>query len=193
MTEQERWKPIPGYNGAYWVSDHGRVRSHLAPPPRRGDVWLIMDEPQKILSTRGRMGRYPSVNLGSGKQRETRPVHRLVIEVFIGPCPNGMIVCHADDDPTNNHLSNLRYATYADNAADASLNRPGPAYQQGKKSHTSKTIGCSVSLRQHQWALIQQWAEDSKTSPSHILRQIVREYTLERMSEDGRQDAQNRR
>jgi len=33
-----------------------------------------------------------------------------------------MVACHDDDDPTNNHLGNLRWGTYSSNALDAVRN-----------------------------------------------------------------------
>lgn len=54
--------------------------------------------------------------------RQTFLVHRLVLEAFVGPCPEGMMACHADDNPTNNNLSNLRWGTIHDNLADAYRN-----------------------------------------------------------------------
>ena len=36
----------------------------------------------------------------------TRSVGRLVLEVFVGPCPPGMEACHNDGDPHNNWLDN---------------------------------------------------------------------------------------
>lgn len=49
-------------------------------------------------------------------------VHILVARAFIGPRPQGLLVCHRDDDPANNTLGNLRYATRVDNAADSKVN-----------------------------------------------------------------------
>jgi hypothetical protein len=49
-------------------------------------------------------------------------VHRAVLEAFVGPCPQGMVACHYDDDPRNNRVTNLRWATYADNSLDATRN-----------------------------------------------------------------------
>lgn len=48
-----------------------------------------------------------------------RFVHHLVLEAFVGPCPEGMEACHfPDSDPKNNSLCNLRWGTHADNEAD---------------------------------------------------------------------------
>ena len=45
-------------------------------------------------------------------------VHQLVAEAFLGPCPQGMEVCHNDGDRANNKLENLRYDTRKANHAD---------------------------------------------------------------------------
>jgi len=38
-------------------------------------------------------------------------VHRLVLTTFVGDCPKGYECLHADNDPTNNQLSNLSWGT----------------------------------------------------------------------------------
>lgn len=45
-------------------------------------------------------------------------VHRLVLEAFVGPCPDGMECCHRDGDPSNNRTTNLRWGTKQSNADD---------------------------------------------------------------------------
>jgi len=47
-----------------------------------------------------------------------RYVHRLVLETFVGPCPEGMVCCHGDGDTANNALGNLRWDTQRGNLAD---------------------------------------------------------------------------
>lgn len=48
-----------------------------------------------------------------------RFVHHLVLEAFVGPCPEGMEACHyPDPDPTSNAISNLRWDTSASNKTD---------------------------------------------------------------------------
>ena len=47
-------------------------------------------------------------------------VHRLVLEAFVGPCPDGMEACHSPDrNPQNNCVENLRWGTTADNTSDS--------------------------------------------------------------------------
>lgn len=51
----------------------------------------------------------------SGKNYQ---IHRLVLEHFVGPCPEGMQACHFPDrDPTNNKVSNLVWGTQLTNCA----------------------------------------------------------------------------
>lgn len=45
-------------------------------------------------------------------------VHRLVLEAFVGPCPEGLQCCHGDGVKTNNRLSNLRWDTPLGNWLD---------------------------------------------------------------------------
>ena len=45
-------------------------------------------------------------------------VHRLVLEAFVGPCPEGMECRHLEGDTANNALSNLAWGTPQENAAD---------------------------------------------------------------------------
>jgi len=116
----ERWLPIPGFEG-YDVSDQGRVRSYFAQvkgnPNSNISGWVISTSPQRILSTNGRMGRtgYPAVCLGGV---HTVPVHRLVLLAFVGPLPDGLETRHLDGNPENNHLSNLCYGSASDNTND---------------------------------------------------------------------------
>ncbi len=60
-----------------------------------------------------------SVTLCRDRRVFNRSVHRLVLEAFVGPCPEGMQCCHFPDrNPANNRLSNLRWDTAKANAAD---------------------------------------------------------------------------
>lgn len=108
MTE-ERWLPVPGYEGRYSVSDHGRVRSEVRPGRKQ----------QIILAGGSNLFGHRQVVLSDGTSTRTFGVHRLVLAAFVGPCPEGQEVRHyPDHDPTNNHLSNLRYGTRAQNIQD---------------------------------------------------------------------------
>ncbi len=45
-------------------------------------------------------------------------VHRLVLETFFGPCPEGMEARHKDGNPANNAVGNLAWGTSAQNQQD---------------------------------------------------------------------------
>lgn len=106
MTAEE-WADIPGYEGTYKVSTHGRVWS--APRRnKRGGPYL------KPAYDKG----YPFVNLHAGNGQSIRRVHILVMLAFVGPPQEGQEVRHLDGDPGNPHLSNLRYGTKSENMLD---------------------------------------------------------------------------
>jgi hypothetical protein len=65
----------------------------------------------------------------------------LVLEVFVGLCPEGMECCHEDDDCTNNRLTNLRWGTRAENNQDKVRN--GRVYQ-GDRHHRAKVTADDV-------------------------------------------------
>jgi hypothetical protein len=47
-----------------------------------------------------------------------RLVHALVLEAFVGPCPDGLECRHLDGNPQNNNRSNLCWGTRRENAND---------------------------------------------------------------------------
>jgi hypothetical protein len=48
------------------------------------------------------------------------------MESFVGPCPDGLEVCHNDGNPENNKLSNLRYGTQSSNQIDRIMHGGNP-------------------------------------------------------------------
>ena len=99
--KQEEWKPIPGYEGLYDISNYGRVRSFK---------WSSNG---KILSTGNNGSGYLFVILcKDGKAKKNCTVHRLVAEAFI-PNPNNLpLVNHMDECKKNNYFGNLEWCTH---------------------------------------------------------------------------------
>jgi hypothetical protein len=65
--------------------------------------------------------RGPSAVVSLGKH-DQRLLGRLVLEAFVGPCPQGMECCHFPDrDPANCRLDNLRWGTSKENTGDQRL------------------------------------------------------------------------
>lgn len=110
----ERWLPVPGWEGFYEVSDHGRVRGLDRVLARKNGT--VHTEKGRIRKQAKLKRGYRNVSLSRpGQPMRTALVHQLVLLAFVGPAPEGMESLHADDDPSNNHLSNLSYGTHTDN------------------------------------------------------------------------------
>lgn len=131
----EQWRPVVGYPG-YSVSDHGRVRSEdrtIRIPCGQTRTYRGKVLKQAIEPKTGR--RQVHLHHPDDASSRTVRVHRLVLESFVGPCPNDMEACHWDDDPSNNRLSNLRWDTSVANKRD--MRRNGGGNQNARKSHCS--------------------------------------------------------
>lgn len=119
--DEEIWKPVPGFDG-YEVSNMGRVRSYRV-PAGPGCGWVVRrDRPPRILRASPNSQGRPNVTLCADGVKYDRTVHRLVLEAFVGPRPPGMEACHADDNPLNNRLDNLRWDTNWSNIQDRHKN-----------------------------------------------------------------------
>lgn len=108
----ERWRDVPGFEGIYRVSDHGRLSSRT--PDGRGSYRRYL--------TRGSRDAYRLVALHDGPRLRRTAMHILMLEAFIGPRPPGMEARHLDDVKHNNVLSNLAWGTQAENNADRMRN-----------------------------------------------------------------------
>lgn len=113
----ESWLPVAGFEGFYEVSDLGRVKSLARIIYRRDGVRQTYKE--KILKPGvGKTAGHLSVGLRKVTYGTQLYVHRLVLEAFVGPCPEGMESLHADGNPANNMLANLSYNTHTVNMHD---------------------------------------------------------------------------
>lgn len=112
----EVWKKVVGYEGAYEVSSLGRVRS-IARLISRIGLGSQMIKPRIMRQSIDKVGR-PRVGLCVNGILRTRRVHQLVAEAFIGPRPDGLVICHDDGNPAHNTPENLRYDTQRSNMAD---------------------------------------------------------------------------
>lgn len=101
----------PGYR----VGNDGSVWSSRDPSGNQTNQWRPLS-----LYRRPYGSRYVVVCLRPETNGKVRCfyVHRLVLEAFCGPCPDGMVACHYDGDTSNNHVDNLRWDTPTENAND---------------------------------------------------------------------------
>jgi len=142
----EEWRAVVGYEGFYEVSNFGNMRTNtrtfLRPHNKTSSLveYTYKGAPIKpwINATTG----YPMVVLNRrGEKKKKESVHRMVLFAFVGAPSDGMICCHADGNPKNNRLENLRWDTYSSNVADA--RRHGRA-ALGEKNKSAKLTATKV-------------------------------------------------
>lgn len=119
----EEWLPVVGWEGEYEVSNQGRIKTmaHVSHDGR-----TIPGRLRTLNCMSGTHSRRPywQVQLfrgGRGAEVYRAKVHRLVMEAFVGPVPNGMEICHINGNGFDNRLENLRYDTHRKNMADLSV------------------------------------------------------------------------
>lgn len=105
MSAEERWAPWPRC-AQYEVSDQGHVRSLKS----KGAPRLLREH---IIDGYPRVWLQHPVGIG-----KIWSCHRLVLETFVGPCPDGMEACHNNGVRSDSRLANLRWDTRANNKAD---------------------------------------------------------------------------
>lgn len=116
-TEQSivTFKDIPGFPG-YRAGDDGGILS----------AWVncrwgrrLRERWKSIKPCPGSRG-YLRVNLTplDSKRPRTFRVHRLILEAFVGPCPEGMECRHLNGDKADNRLANLSWGTRQENMDD---------------------------------------------------------------------------
>lgn len=106
----EEWREIPGYEGAYEVSNLGRVRSvDRRIPSKNGSFAHRHGREITVYSLRKG---YFGVRLSNGHTAKNCSVHRLVANAFLPNPDNLPCVNHKDNDPSNNRVDNLEWCTY---------------------------------------------------------------------------------
>jgi hypothetical protein len=126
MDEGEEWRPIAGFEG-YEITRTGEIRS-----------WRRRSTPRLLSTFPNRDGHIVCGLYRNGKA-QGKQVHRLVLETFVGPAPAGLIGCHNDGNPANNHVDNLRWDTHASNTEDMVAH--GTKRQGSECGHSKLTEG----------------------------------------------------
>ena len=151
-------KTIPGFPD-YAITKEGSVWSK-----RRG-IWL---KPQN-----GSSG-YKFVVLSVNGRKDTRLIHRLILETYIGFCPQRKESRHLDGDKQNNRLGNLCWGTPQENQADKI--RHGTA-THGERCNWAKLTEYAVRMIVYTYRtrLFSQWEvalqyDTSRATVSDILR-----------------------
>ena len=122
----EIWKVVNGYEGLYKVSSLGRVKNIKTGKILKGCV-----------DDKG----YLKVKLYKNKKGKTLRIHNLVGKAFIANPLNKRCIDHINHDRKNNKVSNLRFATYAENNQNASK----------RSDNTSGFIGIHFNKKVKKW------------------------------------------
>lgn len=130
--DNEQWRPVIGYEDSYEVSDCGRVRSLARVIVRSNGTTLPVRE--RILPQHRKSGRtqHRVARLHRNGAVRVVGIHRLVLEAFVGPCPDGQECCHRNDIADDNRLENLRWDTPSANQYDKVRNR---RHHNANKTH----------------------------------------------------------
>lgn len=138
MTDQTEYRPVPDFPG-YRVGSDGSFWTNRKPGPGRQFYaeW-------KRKSVRPRADGYVWVSLVRQGRDYGRPLHRLILEAFVGPRPARMVACHNNGKRSDNRLSNLRWDLQSNNLADRKKHQTVPC-QQGEKNHTAKLTAVQVN------------------------------------------------
>jgi len=102
LGKKEEWRQVVDFEN-YWVSNFGQVKSE-----------------KTVLQTTLMRG-YALCGLWLNGKRFSRPVHRLVLEAFVGLRPEGKEAAHINGVRDDNRLENLMWATKEENAKHRDL------------------------------------------------------------------------
>lgn len=156
----EEWRPVSGWPD-YFVSDQGRVRGrsgrYLKPWPNGTG--------------------YVQVALTHCGRRRAVTVHRLVLETFVGD-GQGLQGAHRNGDPTDNRLSNLVWATPAENNRHKrghGTHRQGEAVNFARLTEAAvRDIRSRVAAGETQRALAEEYGVHFATVSALVLRKSWR-------------------
>ena len=110
-------------NTNYWVTESGDIYSHW--PERvinqgsmyngkKYECFKTIPEKWKKLKP-GKTTFYKKIRLMINNNPIDFLLHRIIAECYLGPCPIGLEVDHIDNNPSNNHYTNLQYITHTVN------------------------------------------------------------------------------
>ena len=142
----EEWRPVVGHEHAYEVSSLGNVRSLSRSYSRSKEVnghvvTCVVNMTGRLLQPGASRSGHVSVAIGKGN---SRLVHQLVAEAFIGPKPDDHEVLHINHVPNDNRACNLKYGTRSENLK--------MDYAAGNKTVPIEWIYSTNGVRNKHWS-----------------------------------------
>ncbi len=148
-SSEVEYRSIPGFP-AYRVGSDGSLWSRHKRQQKTGTwngEWKLQ-RPGKC----GSRLEHRFATLHHDGQKRIVLIHRLVLELFVGPCPDGLESCHENGIGSDNRVSNLRWDTHERNMADQV--RHGTARRgesHGRAKVTEEDVQEMKRLRQEGW------------------------------------------
>jgi hypothetical protein len=146
----EIWKPVPGYEGKYEVSNLGRVKSLSRFVLGKGKGLYPVKE--RILRQCVIKGYYEVILCLNGKVHKHSRVHRLVALAFIPNTDKKPNIDHINCNPLDNRVENLKWCTQKENCNNPisrernALSKSGeknPLYgRRNEQVHNSRKVAC---------------------------------------------------
>lgn len=119
FVNSEIWKWIKGFRGIYKISSEGRLKSMAR------NISMIDGRTYRLaekIIEKPKRGGYKQVSLINKDGTYWYPlIHRLVLEAFTGPCPEGMECRHLNGKRWDNRVENLTWGTRLENGRDRIL------------------------------------------------------------------------
>lgn len=124
----EEWKDIPGYEGFYEISNHGRVKS-------------LFFGKEKILKPQINIHGYYGVVLCKELKKKRFDIHVLVSMAFLNHKPAGykLVVDHINEIKIDNRVCNLRLISNRENC------------RRNRDNYKSKLRGATFDISCNKW------------------------------------------
>lgn len=133
---KEIWKEVEGYNGLYFVSNLGNVKS-------------LCYSKSRILKPYTHRDGYLLVVFCNKNKRKTLKIHRLVAMGFIPNLENKLQVNHINGIKTDNRVENLEWCTRLENIRHSWQNELSKS-KKGEEHFGSKLVDSQVlEIRQN--------------------------------------------
>lgn len=174
----EEWRVIPSIGYPYMVSNEGRVKRAECIIPYANGSMRHNSERMMSPSYNKRIGRWYITINQHGERPKNHLLHRLVAEAF---CDNDdpihkTTVNHIDGNPSNNHATNLEWASFGENLFHAYNTLGRVVNRAGCTKHPCVVTNRSDGSRQ-EFESIESCSRGIGLSPTQVRRIIDGEST----------------